>query len=50
MIEDDEIDLSSIILCKLYRDDNLTMGDVLAWELDFHYVIDSRGSRQEYVK
>jgi len=42
--------ISSILLIKLYRDDNVYSGDALTWEIDFHYQVDSLGSRQEYVK
>lgn len=28
---------SCLLLGKLYREDNVTTGDVLAWEIDFHY-------------
>lgn len=49
-IDGTDIKLSSILLMKIYRDDNTTTGDVLGYEMDIHYVIDSRGSRQEYIK
>ena len=42
--------LSTLILAKLYRDDNTTTGDVTAWDIDFHYEIDTPGSRQEFIK
>lgn len=42
--------LSSIIICKLYRQDNVYTGDALTDQFDIHYQIDSFGSRQEYVK
>ena len=42
--------VSSILLIKLYRDDNVTTGDVLGFEFDIHYQIDSLGSRLEFVK
>lgn len=42
--------VSSMIDCKLYRDDNDVAGDVAAKEFDLHYQIDDWGSRQEYVK
>ena len=51
-----EIDLSALaetsalILGKVYRQDNTTTGDVLAFELDFHYQSDRPGSRTEFVK
>lgn len=34
----------------LYRDDNIIVGDVLTKYIDYHYEIDSDGSREEYVK
>lgn len=42
--------VSAIILGKLWRDDNLTTGDVKAWAIDFHYQVDNPGSTQEYTK
>lgn len=42
--------ISSMLLIKLYRDDNVTTGDVLAFEFDIHYQRDSLGSRFEFVK
>lgn len=42
--------LSSVILGMLYREDDTTTGDVLAWDFDFHFEIDSPGSRDEYTK
>jgi hypothetical protein len=42
--------LSALILGRLYRNDNVTTGDVLAWEIDFHYKKDTLGSRQEFNK
>jgi hypothetical protein len=42
--------VSSVLLIKLYRDDNTTTGDVLAFEFDIHYQVDSLGSRLEYTK
>ena len=42
--------VSALILGKLYRDDNTTTGDVLGYDIDFHYQIDSLGSRQVYEK
>lgn len=41
---------SAIFLGKVYRDDNTTTGDVLAFEFDLHYEKDSLGSREEYIK
>jgi hypothetical protein len=42
--------VSSILDIRVYREDNVAIGDVLAKEFDIHYQIDSRGSRQEYTK
>lgn len=42
--------LSSMFQVKLYRDDNVVTGDVVALQFDLHYEIDSLGSREEYVK
>jgi hypothetical protein len=46
--------LSSMIICRLYRDadagvDNFAY-DAGLFEIDFHYQIDSDGSRTEYTK
>lgn len=41
---------SGLLIGKVYRDDNTTTGDVLAWELDFHFESDSPGSRTEFIK
>ena len=42
--------ISSILLCKLYRDDNVYTGDALAYQFDIHYEIDGFGSATEYTK
>lgn len=42
--------VSSYMLIKLYRDDATTAGDVLAFEFDIHYQIDTIGSKDEFVK
>ena len=42
--------ISSILLIKLYRDDNTVTGDVLTYQFDIHFEIDRLGSRQEYTK
>lgn len=39
---------SSILLLKLYRNDNTVTGDVLAFEFDIHFQRDKRGSFVEY--
>jgi len=42
--------LSSFILIVLYRNDNVYTGNVLTYQFDIHYRIDSFGSNFEYVK
>ncbi len=42
--------LSSIIDLKVYRDDNIVAGDVLGKEFDIHYIHDSIGSVEEFLK
>jgi hypothetical protein len=42
--------ISAMLLIRLYRDDNIAIGDVLAWEFDIHYAIDDAGSQHEYTK
>jgi hypothetical protein len=42
--------ISSILVCKLYRDDNQGAGDVLVDQFDIHHEIDAPGSREEYSK
>lgn len=42
--------LSSMLLIKLYRDDNVYTGDALTYQFDIHYRIDSFGSNYEYIK
>jgi hypothetical protein len=37
--------VSSVLLFKLYRDDNIVTGDVLAFEFDLHYRSHAIGSR-----
>jgi len=50
-IIDTSIDaVSSILDIKIYRDDNIAVGDVLVKEFDIHYQIDAPGSRTEFVK
>ena len=48
------IEISTIIVCRLYRatgDSNDTFGnEVGLLSMDFHYQIDTEGSRSEYVK
>jgi len=42
--------ISSILLIKLFRDDNTVTGDVLTYQFDIHYEIDSLGSKEEGIK
>lgn len=42
--------LSSMLLCKLYRDDNVYTGDALTYQFDIHIMIDSFGSELEHIK
>lgn len=42
--------ISSILLCKLYRDDNVYTGDALTFQMDFHVEKDTLGSADEFVK
>ena len=42
--------LSSLLLIKLYRDDDVYSGDALAFDFDVHYQINSMGSRLEFNK
>lgn len=50
MLDGSTYGISSMMLCKLYRDDAVVTGDVPAWQFDIHYEIDSIGSNQEYIK
>ena len=49
-ISGDGFGISSILQCKLYRDDNVYTGDVGATSFDVHIEIDSFGSNTEYAK
>jgi hypothetical protein len=42
--------ISSMMVCKLYRDDNVVAGDVLTDQFDLHIQIDGFGSTGEYTK
>lgn len=42
--------ISSIIKGKLYRDDNVYIGDILVTDADFHCQVDAFGSIEEYIK
>ena len=41
---------SAIMLCKLYRDDDVVSGDVPTYQFDIHYEVDSFGSETEFTK
>ena len=49
-IVDPTVGVSSIIIMKLYRDDNAYAGNAVAYQFDIHYQQDSVGSRTEYSK
>lgn len=42
--------ISSIMVCKLYRQDSAYTGDCLVDQFDIHHEIDAPGSRTEYTK
>jgi hypothetical protein len=42
--------ISSVLVIKLFRNDNVVAGDVLAYQFDIHYEKDTLGSRTEYTK
>lgn len=42
--------LSSMLMIKLYREDNVYTGDALVYDFDIHYEKDSLGSNEEYNK
>lgn len=42
--------ISSILLIKLYREDNVYAADALVDDFDIHLLLDSAGSNYEYVK
>ena len=43
-------EISSILKIKLYRDDNVYVGDMLSDQFDIHIEIDAFGSRTQYEK
>ena len=45
-----DVNLSSMLDIKLYREDNVVTGDVLVKEFDLHYQVDSFGSRTAGTK
>lgn len=42
--------ISSILKARIYRDDNVYVGDCLTLEFDIHYQMDALGSEFEYIK
>lgn len=42
--------ISSILDMIIYRDDNIITGDVLVKYIDYHFQVDTDGSREEFVK
>lgn len=44
------MNISSLIIFKLYRQDNAYTGDVLTWHMDIHYAKDALGSEGQYQK
>jgi len=42
--------ISSILKIKLYRDDNVYTGDILADQFDIHIQVDGFGSQEQYIK
>ncbi|MFZ5940773.1 MAG: hypothetical protein ACOYXB_09380 [Bacteroidota bacterium] len=42
--------ISSLMLIKIYRDDNTVTGDVLGFQFDVHYEKSTAGSHTEYTK
>ena len=42
--------LSGLMLCKIYRDDDVVAGDVLAFEFDIHVQMNAPGSGLEFTK
>jgi hypothetical protein len=43
-------DISSMMLIKLYRDDNVYTGNAITYQFDIHIEQDMQGSREEYSK
>lgn len=43
-------DISTVIKLRIYRDDNTTVGDVVGWDFDIHFQVDSNGSLSQYTK
>lgn len=51
MLQTTTVGVSSIMLIKLYRDDNATYsGNAVVYQMDIHFLKDSIGSRQEFIK
>lgn len=49
-IDGTDFAISTVLLFKLYRNDNTYNGDALASQFDIHFEVDSLGSRLEYIK
>lgn len=50
VINESVIGVSSIMIIKLYRDDNTYTGNAVTYQFDIHYEKDTIGSRQQFVK
>lgn len=50
MMAADGYGVSSIMLIKLYRDDNAYIGNAVTYQFDIHFQKDTIGSRSEYSK
>jgi hypothetical protein len=44
------VGVSSIMLIKLYRDDNTYTGTAVTYQFDIHYLKDGFGSANEFIK
>lgn len=42
--------ISAILDMKIWRDDDRVLGDVLSKYVDYHFQVDSSGSREEFIK
>lgn len=50
MMASSGVGVSSVMLIKLYRDDNAYAGNAVTYQFDIHYIKDGQGSRTEYSK
>lgn len=50
MLQTTGVGVSSIMLIKLYREDNTYTGDAVTYQFDVHYQIDTVGSRGLFTK